>query len=177
MVNLLRWRTIRRRGHFNPPLGPVPSLRMWHCEGRLPEFTFSITKTTGIPTNRQNPLKIATFGSDYLPVHPFSFKINHRKLVYNGDKQRICHILVNTMETITSNRGKKLFVINNFTFRKDKSVSAGVSYRCCADKCTARLLVDAGETKLLKESGVHYHDPVGSDLYAKVSCDILLTLR
>lgn len=57
-----------------------------------------------------------------------------------------------------STKGKKLLIVEEYTFRKDKETALGVSYRCSRRGCVASLLVDKSETFLLKSNKEHNHD-------------------
>lgn len=61
------------------------------------------------------------------------------------------------MEKMLSVRGKKLIVIDKYTFRKDKETEFGVSYRCTVKTCTASISVDRTEEVLLQLKGHHNH--------------------
>lgn len=57
-----------------------------------------------------------------------------------------------------SERGQKLIVFHNFTFRKDIIQSNCAKYRCLNNKCKAALKVDHSETVLLEAIGEHNHE-------------------
>lgn len=78
------------------------------------------------------------------------------------------------METVLSERGKKLIVVNKYTFRKDKEVSLGVSYRCTNKGCKASISVDKSEQVLLKTKNEHNH-PAVENLGIKVSEIVIIT--
>lgn len=62
------------------------------------------------------------------------------------------------MEFMLSERGSKLIVINNFTFRKDRVQSTCTKYRCTNKLCKASIRVDHNETILLESLNEHNHD-------------------
>ncbi|KAG5895647.1 hypothetical protein JTB14_008656 [Gonioctena quinquepunctata] len=61
------------------------------------------------------------------------------------------------MESMLSVRGKKLLVVENYTFRRDKETGLGVSYRCTRKSCWATISVDKSEQVLLQTNGCHNH--------------------
>lgn len=71
------------------------------------------------------------------------------------------------METMLSERGKKLIIVNKYTFRKDKESLSGVSYRCTKKSCTASITVDISEQVLLQTKNQHNH-PCSENLNVKV---------
>lgn len=72
------------------------------------------------------------------------------------------------METMLSERGRKLLIVENYTFRKDKETLLGVSYRCTKRRCSASISVDKSEEVLLQQKGNHNH-PFNENLHVKVS--------
>lgn len=67
-----------------------------------------------------------------------------------------------------SERGKKLLIVKNYTFRKDSETVLGVSYRCTKRGCSASISVDKSEVVLLKQKGNHNH-AFDENLHVKVS--------
>lgn len=61
------------------------------------------------------------------------------------------------METMLSERGKLLLIVENYTFRKDRETMLGVSYRCTKRGCPASISVDKSEEVLLQQKGNHNH--------------------
>ena len=59
-----------------------------------------------------------------------------------------------------SERGKKLIILDKFSFRKDKETKLGVTYRCTNRKCVASITVDKSEEVILERRGAHNHAEV-----------------
>lgn len=80
------------------------------------------------------------------------------------------------METMLSVRGKKLIVLDKYTFRKDKETALGVTYRCTQKQCAASVRVDKSEEVLLQRKNCHNH-PWSENLDVKVIFFILLCIN
>ncbi|CAH0558963.1 unnamed protein product [Brassicogethes aeneus] len=64
------------------------------------------------------------------------------------------------METMLSERGKKLIVIQKYKFRKHRETALGVFYRCTVRTCSASISVDKTEEVLLQVNGQHNHPSI-----------------
>lgn len=68
------------------------------------------------------------------------------------------------METVLSQRGQKLIVVNKFKFYRVYVTQEGVRWRCVNKACKAKIYVDESETILLREEEFHNHEAEKEDI-------------
>lgn len=77
------------------------------------------------------------------------------------------------MESMLSERGKLLKVVDGFKYRKDREVSRGIAWRCTVRGCAARIYTDVTASVLIDgpASSVHHNHQQASDLQQKKLCN------
>lgn len=63
------------------------------------------------------------------------------------------------METLISQRGKRLILYDDFKFRKSRKTLDGWLWRCTKKTCKSTLRLDDSETKIIRSEIHHNHEP------------------
>lgn len=72
--------------------------------------------------------------------------------------KRIFFSNIANMESMLSERGRKLIILAGYKFYKDCETNDGWKWRCTARKCNAKLYLDENATIILKSDLQHTHD-------------------
>lgn len=73
------------------------------------------------------------------------------------------------MDSMYSEKGKPLKVLEGFKFRRAKETQKGVVWRCTVKSCKVRLYTDDSESEVLELVNCHSHEPSSNIVREQIS--------